>query len=386
MFIRHVNILNSNSFFLFGARGVGKTSLLDKHFNAKDVLKIDLLDYETLAQIQGNPRLFSETIIGKKKEWIIVDEVQKVPQILDQVHSLIETKKYKFALTGSSARKLKRGSANLLAGRAFVFKLFPLTHLELGEDFDLDSVLSFGSLPKIFDLKTEREKILFLKAYAETYLREEILIEQLIRNLPPFRRFLEISSHQDTGIVSYSSIAKDVLVDPKIISNYYTILEDTLLGFFLEPYHTSFRKRQKKASKFYWFDTGVRRALCGTVDQKVTPKSFEYGSLFESFIVNEINRILTYQEKNFKLSFIRVDENQEVDLIIERSGLPTYLIEIKSSDRVHEDHVVSLKKELKNIKNAVAVVISNDKLEKTIDGVQCLFWRNAFKEIGISDI
>jgi predicted AAA+ superfamily ATPase len=384
MFVRSCNISKSNSFFLFGARGTGKTTYLNQQFNQENSFIIDLLESENLAQLQSRPDSLIDLVKRANKQWCIIDEVQKVPPLLDIVHLLIEKNKQKFALTGSSARKLKGGAANMLAGRAFLFHMFPLTHTEIGEDFDLESILSFGSLPKIFDLPEARDKKLYLKSYAETYLKEEILIEQLIRKLPPFRKFLEISAHQDSEIVSYSNIARDILVDPKIVTNYYSILEDTLLGFKLEPYESSLRKRQKKAPKFYWFDLGVRRVLSGTIDSIVTPQSFEYGSLFESFIVNEIFRLLTYSETSFKLSYIRLDDNLEVDVIIERAGQPTYLIEIKSSDRISETHVKSLKKVSSLINKSIPILISRDKIEKKIDGVSCIYWKNVFKEIGLS--
>ncbi len=362
---------------------MGKSTLLERYFANEQALVIDLLNSEVLAQLQTRPDRLRDLVSHADKEWVVIDEIQKVPQLLDEVHSLIEGSKQKFALTGSSARKLKRGAANLLAGRAFVFNLFPLTHIELGKEFKLEQVLSYGSLPKIFELQSPREKNLFLKAYGETYLKEEILIEQLIRNLPPFRKFLEIAAAQDTEVVSYSSIARDILVDPKIIKNYYSILQDTLLGFSLEPYHTSLRKRQKNSPKFYWFDVGVRRALTGNIDYEIHPGSFEFGSLFESFLVNEIRRLLIYSEKSHHLSFIRMDENLEIDLVIERPGLPTYLVEIKSTARVNESHVKSLVKYSSEIRNSVPVLLSRDKVSKTIEGVNCFEWQQGFREIGI---
>lgn len=383
MFCRSVSLIKSNSFFLFGARGVGKSTLLESYFANEQALVIDLLNSEVLAQLQTRPDRLRDLVSQADKEWVVIDEIQKVPQLLDEVHSLIEGSKQKFALTGSSARKLKRGAANLLAGRAFIFNLFPLTHIELGKEFKLEQVLSYGSLPKIFELQSPREKNLFLKAYGETYLKEEILIEQLIRNLPPFRKFLELAAAQDTEIVSYSAIARDILVDPKIVKNYYSILQDTLVGFLLEPYHTSLRKRQKNSPKFYWFDVGVRRALTGNIDYEIHPGSFEFGSLFESFLVNEIRRLLSYSEKSHHLSFIRIDENLEIDLVIERPGLPTYLVEIKSTDRVNESHVKSLVKYSSEVRNSVPVLLSRDKISKTIEGVSCFEWQQGFREIGI---
>jgi len=271
-----------------------------------------------------------------------------------------------------------------LAGRAFLFKLFPLTHIELGTDFELDKVLSYGSMAKITEFNSEREKTLFLKSYVETYLKEEVLIEQIIRSLPPFRRFLEIAASLDTEIVNYSNIGRDIRSDPKNVANYYSILEDTLLGFFLEPYHTSLRKRQKRSPKFYWFDTGVRRALSGTIDNAITPKSFEYGSLFESFVINEIFRLLTYSEKSFKLSYLRVDDNLEIDLILERSGHPTYLVEIKSTTYVNDNHLGVLERYSKEIPNSIPFLFSQDKTRKKIGSVTCLHWLDGIKELDLN--
>jgi predicted AAA+ superfamily ATPase len=383
MFQRSATLTKSNSFFLFGARGVGKSTLIEHSFGPHESFTLNLLENELCARLQARPDDLIELVNRQKKQWCIIDEVQKVPELLDAVHLLIEKQRQKFVLTGSSARKLKRGSANLLAGRAFVFKLFPLTHVEIGQDFDLDSALSYGTLPKIFDLPLGRERNLYLKAYADTYLKEEILIEQLIRKLPPFRKFLELAAHQDTEMVSYSNIARDILVDPRIVTNYYTILEDTLLGFFLEPYHTAIRKRQSKSPKFYWFDCGVRRALSGHLDTPATPRSYEYGSLFESFIVNEFYRLLTYSEKSFSLSHLRIDDDIEVDLVLERPGMPTFLIEIKSTDRVHEAHGKGLRIIGDKLGHAKRILLSRDRVAKQIDGITCLHWKEGLREIGV---
>jgi len=376
--------LKSNSFFLFGARGTGKSTFLSYFFSADEAQYIDLLDPVLFARLQSNPSELNEILATSDSPWCLIDEVQKIPPLLDIVHSQIERSGRKFALTGSSARNLKRNSANMLGGRAFLYKMFPLTHQELGDNFNLEGALNFGTLAKCTTLSTEREKVLFLRSYVETYLKEEILIEQLIRNLPPFRRFLELSAATDTEVVSYTNIAKDVQSDPRIIQNYYSILEDTLLGFFLEPFHLSLRKRQKKAPKFYWFDTGVRRALSGTIDIPVTPKSFEYGSLFESFLVNEIHRLLTYSERSFRLSFIRIDDNLEIDLVIERAGLPTYLIEIKSTTHVTDAHTRTLERYSKEISGCVSLVLSQDKIAKKIGSVTCLHWLEGIEELGIT--
>ena len=383
MYTRQLNIRKTNNFFLFGARATGKSTLLKELFAPEEALVLDLLDKELFGRLVMHPNELNEILEGVKKPWCVIDEVQKIPELLDVVHQQIEKKNFKFALTGSSARKLKRNSSNMLGGRAFLYKLFPLTSRELGADFNLNDVLCFGSLAKIQEFKDPEDKVLFLKSYVDTYLKEEVLVEQLIRSLPPFKKFLEISAANDTEMVQYSNIARDVRSNPNSILNYYSILEDTLLGFFLEPYHTSIRKRQKTSPKFYWFDCGVRRALAGTIDLPVIPQSFEYGSLFESFIVNEINRLLTYTGKSFKLSYFRIDEKIEIDLIIERAGHPTYLIEIKSTKNAHSSHTAHLNHYAKDFPGCVPLLISLDPTRRKIGETLCLPWNEALVELGL---
>jgi uncharacterized protein len=187
---------------------------------------------------------------------VVVDEIQKLPKLLDIVHSLIEkTNKY-FILTGSSARKLKYGGANLLAGRAFVYHLFPFSFLELKDNFNFSTAMQFGMLPKLWSYDTDEERSLFLQAYAFTYLKEEIRGEQLTKNLDAFRRFLEVAAQCNGKIINYANLARDVGVDDKTIKEYFTILEDTLVGFLLEPFQHSFRKRLSQKPKFYFLMWG----------------------------------------------------------------------------------------------------------------------------------
>jgi len=383
MFQRIINISKSQSFFLFGPRGAGKSTLLDFIFKPEERVLLDLLKFELANELISYPdNLLNRLAPYKgKREWVIIDEVQKAPQLLDLVHKLIREKQFKFALTGSSARKLKRGAANLLAGRAFVYNLFPLTLPELKERFSLDDALKFGTLPEIFNFEEEKDKAKFLKAYAETYLKEEIISEQIIRNLPPFRRFLDVAAQANTDIINYSNIAKDISSDPKTVSGYYDILEDTLLGFRLSSYHKSVRKQQRKASKFYLFDTGIARALAGQVDYDLIPKSFEYGQLFEAFVINEFHRRLTYQDKQFKLSYLRVNEDLEIDLIIERGNKPPALIEIKSTNRVDERYAKALLAFGSDFKSSKQYLISNDPDTKMYSGVLACPWQKAIDQI-----
>jgi uncharacterized protein len=381
MFDRLVKPINSRSFFLFGARGTGKSTFLRKYFK-KNTLWFDLLDPLVEEEFSKNPNsLKDQVLVTKNIEWVVIDEIQKIPKLLDVVHHLIESKKIKFALTGSSARKLKYGGANLLAGRAFVNYLFPLTVMELKKKFNLDFCLTWGTLPEIFQLDSDLERQEYLRSYAQTYLREEIWAEHIIRKLDPFRKFLEISSQLNCEIINFTNVARDVGADTKTVQSYYQILEDTLLGFFLQPYPHSIRKQQRQSPKFYFFDLGVKRALDGTLTQKLLPRTFAYGKAFEHWVITEIYRRNIYFKRDYKLYYLLTKDQAEIDLIIERPGATTILIEIKASDSVDDRDIRTLKQFLGDIKNSEALVLSRDPRSKLIDGIQCLNWSKGLEYV-----
>ena len=265
MLNRIAKLSQSNSFFILGPRGSGKSTLIKQKYS-KNNLYIDLLEPQTEDRYRLNPESLKQELAGKPQlKKVIIDEVQKLPRLLDVAHQLIEEKNIQFILSGSSARKLKRGGSNLLAGRAFVFYLHPFTSKELGQSFDLNTALCWGLLPHLFNLKSNSDKEEYLKAYALTYLKEEIQLEQIVRKLSPFRKFLEIAAQMNGKVINYTKIARDIGVDTTTVQNYYSILEETLVGFYLNPYHSSIRKSQRLSPKFYLFDTGVCRALKGTL-------------------------------------------------------------------------------------------------------------------------
>lgn len=383
MFPRLINLSKSRSFFLFGARGTGKSHLLNQFFRSEEAHFLDLLNPELADKLSIYPQKLLEEIepYFNKKEWIVIDEVQKSPKLLDLVHQQISKKRFKFALTGSSARKLRRGNANLLAGRATVFSLFPLTFSEYGNDFSINEILSYGSLPEVLSTKDTIEKKRILKSYTKTFLQEEIIAEQVIRNLPPFRKFLEVSANNNCEILNYSNIAKDILSESKTVFNYFQILEDTLLGFVLPAHHTSIRKQQKKSPKFYFFDTGVVRALSGKIDFDVPSKSFDYGLLFESFVINQIRSLLIYKEEDFKLSYLRTKEDVEIDLIVEKANEVQCLCEIKSAEIIDERHTAKLDVFLKDFPKAKAFILSNSPRTLKIGNVWVMPWKEGIKEI-----
>ncbi len=387
MFQRLLRPLKSGSFFLFGARGSGKSTFVLKQFlpplDPERYVLIDLLDPEQEDRYARSPKLLERQLDARKSppSWIVIDEVQRVPRLLDLAHRLIESRGLKFILTGSSARKLRAGASNLLAGRANLCRMFPLTQAELGTRFELDAALSWGSLPRIFALKTAAEKKAYLKSYGLTYLKEEIQAEQVVRRLDPFREFLEVAAQSNGGVLNASRIARQIGADYKTVQSYFQILEQTWVGFFLPAHHRSVRKSQTEHPKFYLFDTGVRRALERSLDAALVPGTSAYGDAFEHWVVLEFYRLNECLGKDYRLSYLRTKDGAEVDLILSRPHSRTLLVEIKSSARVDELEVRKLRRLQAGVPGSAAYFLSRDEDIQTIDGVRCLPWHKGLGEI-----
>ena len=389
MFDRLLNIPTTKSFFLFGARGTGKTSLLATAFPPEVNRYINLLEADVFDSYLLDPQQLARELNAlpeSSPRTVVIDEIQKLPKLLDVVHSLIEESKrnnrpLRFAMTGSSARKLKRGSANLLAGRALVCHLFPLTHRELAEDFDLRTALEWGSLPEVWTDTENRAGI--LRAYAQTYLKEEVWDEHVVRRLEPFRRFLDVAAQSNGQIVNYSAIARDVGADTATVQEYFHILEDTLIGTLLEPFHESVRKRQRTNPKFYFFDCGVQRSLSNTLNVALVPQTYAFGRAFEHFLICEIFRLSSYLANDFRLSYLRSGSGAEVDLVIERPGLPTVLVEIKSTTKVSEADIRSLQRFQKDFEHTEAFCFSLDPAPQKFGNVTALPWSQGLQHIGL---
>jgi uncharacterized protein len=383
MLNRLLALTKEYSLFLFGARGVGKSTLVETLFNSKKNLYINLLDQEEEAKFSRSPNelIYLVEAMPESSKYVIIDEIQKIPKLLDIVHLLIESKKCQkfFILTGSSARKLKAGGANLLAGRAFVYNLYPFSYLELADNFALADALEHGMLPKISQFKSNDAKRKFLQAYTLTYLKEEVWSEQLVKDLDPFRRFLEVAAQCNGKIINYSNIARDVGANDKTVKNYFSILEDTLLAYILEPYQHSFRKRLKASPKFYFFDVGVVRALAHMLTVPPKVGTSYYGELFESFIIMECIKLANYYQTEFKFSYLMTGADVEVDLVVERPGMPLLLIEIKSTDHVTPEHLAALEGVSRDLEGSEAVCFSNDKRQKKIGSVTVYPWQKGIK-------
>lgn len=324
-----------HSFFLLGPRQSGKSTLIHEFFKENTALFYDLLESNQYLRLTANPGIFRQEILARDERvtHVVVDEIQRIPSLLDEVHSLIEGPRAPhFCLSGSSARKLKRDHANLLAGRAWVFHLFPLTVRELGDRFLLEKALCFGTLPSVYLAEERKDAERTLRAYVETYLKEEIELEARVRNLGGFVRFLTLAADENGNILNYSNIARETGTTYQTVKEYFQILEDTLVGFFLLPYSKSTRKRLVKHPKFYFFDTGVHRAMAKRITLNIEPKTSEYGRAFEHFIILEIMRLAAYGEKDYHFSFYHSSSHAEVDLVIETPSNAVYAVEIKATE------------------------------------------------------
>lgn len=316
----------AKSFFLFGPRATGKTSWVKTIFT--DAIYLDLLESATYVQLMAAPNLLESFIPPNFQGWVIIDEVQKIPELLNEVHRLIENRKIKFVLTGSSARQLRKKGINLLAGRALRYSMHPLTAIELGAKFDLQQALSWGMLPAI---QQEPDKKQYLETYVATYLREEVLQEGLTRNLASFSRFLEAASFSQGSVLNMSEVARECAVDRKTVEGYFYILEDLLLSRRI-PVFTKRAKRELVAHpKFFYFDVGIYRAIrpLGPLDSAEEIS----GAALETLFLQNILAINDYLQLDYQFFFWRTKMGIEVDFVAYGPrGLVAF--EIKRSKRV----------------------------------------------------
>ncbi len=323
-------LLEKKSHFLLGPRSTGKTTLIRSQL--KKAVLIDLLKSAWEQRLLKNPSDLEAMILAQneKPSVVVIDEVQKVPSLLNEVHRLIEEKKWRFLLTGSSARKLKGENINLLAGRAWTAHLYPLTWRELGSKFKLEHYLLYGGLPQVYGSRYPQQE---LEAYAHTYLQEEIRAEAYVRKIIAFSRFLELAALSNTQLLNFTQIGSDTETPPSTIREYYWLLEDTLLGHLLPPWTRSKKRKAIQTAKFYFFDIGVTHALAQV--QFLDRHSDLYGRAFEHFLYMEIKACLDYLGKKQKMSFWRSINGQEVDFILGDE----IAIEVKSTSKVSSSHL-----------------------------------------------
>jgi len=365
-YTRAINPPKNKSFFLFGPRGTGKTTWL-KH-NFKDALFINLLNTDKYNLLLAKPHRLQEMIPEGFTDWIIIDEVQKIPELLNEVHNLIESKRYKFILTGSSARKLRQSGVNLLAGRALTYHMYPLTTKESGNDFNLKESLLYGNLPTI---RNEDDKIKYLNSYIATYITQEVLQERMARNLSVFGRFLEIASFSQGSLINMSEIARECQTSRKIVENYFSILEDLLIAYFIPVFTKRAKRKIVKHDKFYYFDAGIYNTIRprGPLDIQ----SEIGGIAFETLVLQELIAINEYDNLGYKIHFWRTKNGVEVDFILYgENGLVA--IEVKSKDSFTNKDLKGLKVFKKDYPEATLLLIYGGRGSETFykDGITIL--------------
>lgn len=349
MYSRILSPPKNKSFFLFGPRGTGKTTWVKSAF--PKAIFIDLLESEIYNDLLANPQRL-ETFIPKDfKHWVIIDEVQRVPELLNEIHRLIEKKQCVFVLTGSSARALRKKGVNLLAGRALTYSFHQLTAIELAKDFNLAHSLKFGQLPCVY---TEKDPKAYLESYVKTYLREEIQQEGLTRNLSAFSRFLEAASFSQGSVLNTSGVARECAVERKVVENYFSILEDLLIGCRLPVFTKKAKRRMVSHHKFYFFDVGVYRTIrpSGPLDM---PEEME-GLAFETLVFQELRAINDYLRLGYELYYWHTSNQVEVDFVLYgNKGLKAF--EVKRTSRLQENMLRGLKAFLKDYPSAKAYLI-----------------------------
>jgi len=373
--ILNLELPEKQSAFLWGPRKTGKTTYLRSRF--PESIIYDFLETDLYLDFSKKPSLLREQLLANDDKAIsqpvILDEVQKIPQIMDEIHWLIENKGIRFILCGSSARKFKRGGANLLGGRAWRFEMFPLATPEL-KDYDLVKILNRGLIPSHYlDENYSRS----LRAYTQDYLKEEVFAEGIIRNIPAFSRFYDAMGYSHGELVNYSNIARDCGVDSKTVREYYQILVDTLMGKMIEP----FKKRQNrqvisKSPKFYLFDVGVAGAI--TKRQITEEKGELFGKAFEHFILMELIAYNSYHEVDFDINFWRTKSGLEVDFIL---GNGEIALEVKGTSRIENKDLYPLSVFAKEFPTAKTFVVCNERTERIHDQIRIMPYRKFLSDL-----
>ncbi|MBI2981482.1 MAG: ATP-binding protein [Deltaproteobacteria bacterium] len=364
-----LNLPKGKSAFLWGPRKAGKSYWVQHHLPQATV--VDLLKTDLFAEYSSRPSLLRERFLNHQK-LIVIDEIQKVPSLLDEVHWLIENRKQQFLLTGSSARKLKRGHANLLGGRAWRRQMTPLIYEEV-EGFDLEKAMTSGLLPPHF---LSPDPIEDLRAYISDYLKEEIAAEALTQNIPAFSEFLRVAALTSSELLNYTNVGREAGISAKVVRGYFQILEDTYLGFRIPPWRKSRNRRMIETEKFYLFDVGVANYL-----SKRTPRigSYEFGKSFEHFILMELMSYKAYRNPEMEITFWRTSTNQEVDFIVNDREMA---IEIKGSSRVHEGDLKSMNVLLEDGPVRRKVIVCLEKQRRLVGNqIEIIPWQEFLKDL-----
>jgi len=373
MYSRLMKAPKEKSFFLFGPRGTGKTTWVKNTF--PQAVYLDLLEAEIFNDLLANPQRLENFIPKDFNNWVIIDEVQRIPELLNEVHRLIEKYKYKFVLTGSSARKIRRKGPNLLGGRALTYSMHPLMVAELGKDFDLNHSLKYGQLPSVY---TEKDPKAYLESYVKTYLEEEVRQEGLTRNLGAFSRFLEAASFSEGAVLNISSVARESAIERKVVENYFSILEDLLIGYRVPVFAKRAKRRLVNHPKFYFFDVGVYRTLrpAGPLDR---PEEIE-GVALETLLFQELNAINSSLGLSYTIYYWKTSNDMEVDFVLYGDkGIKAF--EVKRTGKVSSSMLRGLKSFLKDYPMARAYFIYGGERRMREGSIEILPMKEALKEL-----
>lgn len=364
-------LLHKKSHFLFGPRATGKTFLIQKQLG-ENIPLFDLLESRLYLRLMRDPGELESMIAAyAPSPYVVIDEVQRIPALLNEVHRLIEKKGLHFLLTGSSARKLRYNQANLLAGRARETWLFPLIYAEIPH-FSLERYLQYGGLPMVYQSDEPEED---LYAYVSTYLKEEIQAEALVRRLPAFTRFLKASALTSGGILNFANLSNDAAVPASTIREYYAILEDTFIGFLVPAWTKTTKRKAISTAKFYYFDLGVKNTLADI--EHIPPQSDLYGKAFEHFIALELRAYLHYKRKRIPLRYWQARSGQEVDFMLGDH----MAIEVKTTQHVQDKHLKGLRALAEEKICKRHILISQDTLQRRVDGIEIIHWEAFLQQL-----
>ena len=362
--------------FLFGGRQVGKSTLLRERFPA--AIYIDLLNPDTRRRFERRTMEFYDLLVKyPPKTLVIVDEIQKLPELLDIVHKLMVENDLHFILSGSSARKIKKAGVNQLGGRANEEHLYPLVYAEI-PDYDFTRAIQNGMIPRHYDVKDARRR---MQGYIDLYLKEEIEAEALVHNMATFERFLEVAAVTNTEILNYDNVASDCGVSVNTAKAYFKILYDTLLGFEVKPYRKVIKRKLLQTSKFYFFDVGIPNYLLHRYH--LMPETPEYGHAFESLVMQEIRAYLGYTDSEEELTYWHTYSNDEVDAVI---GDARIAIEIKSTDYIETKHKKGLQKFVEEHPDAKQIIVSRDFLSRRSGDIDLYYVTDFFKALWAGEI
>ncbi len=364
-----LNLPANRSAFLWGPRKTGKTYWINRHF--ADSVVIDLLKTDIFAEYASRPSLLRERY-QEYGRLVVIDEIQMVPDLLNEIHWLIENTGTSFLMTGSSARKLRRRHTNLLGGRAWRYSMTPLTYAET-EGFDLEQIMLSGLLPPHF---LSSDPVQDLRSYVADYLKEEIAVEAVIRNIPAFAEFLRVAALTSGELLNYTNVARETGVSAKVVRNYFQILEDTLLGFRIQPWRKVRNRRLIETEKFYLFDVGVTNYLARRTPRIGTP---EFGNSFENYILMELKAYQAYRNPELDIRYWRTSTGFEVDFILDDMNVA---IEVKGSHRIHSSHTKGLRALLEEHTVKRSVIVSLEKQPRKLDSsIEVLPWQVFLEEL-----